>query len=72
MAGSLNPSLCPPSATFESIAQQIRQASDILADGTQDPGVTCNGISIGLGFEAEAATLGVVFDAPVPPDPCNP
>lgn len=72
VAGSFDPSLCPPSATFESIAQQIRQASDILADGTQDPGVTCNGISIGLGFEAEAATLGVVFDAPVPPDPCNP
>jgi hypothetical protein len=36
-------------ATFDSLADQIRQAFDILVDGTQDPNQTCNGISIGLG-----------------------
>jgi len=70
-AGSFDPSLCPPSATFESIAQQIRQASDILSDGTQDPAKTCNGISIGLGFDADLALLGGVFDPIIPPDPCQ-
>lgn len=72
IAGSFDPSLCPPSATFESIAQQIRQAQDILLDGTQDTAKTCNGISIGLGFDAEGALLGSVFDPPTSPDPCNP
>jgi len=72
VAGSFDPSLCPPSATFESIAQQVRQASDILMDGSQDPSQTCNGISIGLGFDADGAIVGPVFDASVLPDPCNP
>lgn len=72
LVGAFDPSLCPPSATFESIAQQIRQASDILKDGSQDPAMTCNGISIGLGFDADAAGLGPVFDAPAAPDPCHP
>lgn len=72
VAGSFDPTLCPPSVTFESIAQQVRQASDILMDGSQDPNQTCNGISIGLGFDADGAIVGPVFDAPVVPDPCNP
>lgn len=71
VAGSFDPALCPPSSTFDSIAQQFRQASDILLDGSQDPTKTCNAISIGLGFEADAALLGGVFDPPVAPDPCN-
>lgn len=72
LAGSFDPNLCPPSATFQSIANQIQQASDILIDGTQDPAAVCNGISIGLGFDAEGAVLGPVFDPPVAPDPCAP
>lgn len=72
VAGSLDPSLCPPSATFESIAMQIRQASDILLDGTQNPNATCNGISIGLGFDAEQAKWGNPYDVPVLPNPCAP
>jgi hypothetical protein len=71
VAGNFDASLCASSA-FEGIAAQIRQASDIMQDGTNgDPSKTCDGISIGLGFNAKAVKLGVV--APVtepPPDPC--
>jgi hypothetical protein len=74
VAGSFDPTFCDPTnATFQSIATQILQASDILSDGTQDPTKQCDGISIGLGFDAELVTLGAVL--PVgnpPPDPCAP
>lgn len=72
VAGSFDPTLCS-GATFDSIAQQIRAASDIMKDGTNgDPTKTCNGISIGLGFEAVAVTLaGVAPQQPPTPDPCN-
>ncbi len=71
VAGSFDPTLCPPSSTFESIAQQIRQASDIMSDGSQDPTKTCNGISIGLGFDMDAIKLGKVADPSMPgTDPC--
>jgi hypothetical protein len=71
VAGSFDPSLCPPSSTFESIAQQIRQASDIGADGKQDPAAKCDGISIGLGFEMQKVLLGSVAEPAGPSeDPC--
>jgi hypothetical protein len=71
IAGNFDQSLCASSA-FEGIAAQIRQASDIMADGTNgDPTKTCNGISIGLGFNAKAVKLGAVAPAtPAPIDPC--
>lgn len=72
VAGRISTSLCSGSA-FDGIAQQIRQASDILADGTQDSGKECNGISVGLGFNAlevgnptKVAPLGDPTD-----DPCE-
>ena len=43
-----------------------------MKDGTNgDPNKTCDGISIGLGFEASAALIGGVAP-PAPPvvDPC--
>jgi hypothetical protein len=52
VAGRISTSLCTGSA-FESIAQQIRQASDIMSDGSNASGKACNGISIGLGFTAD-------------------
>lgn len=72
LAGNFDPTLCN-GPTIDSIAAQIEQASDILTDGTQDPTKECNGISIGLGFEARAAKFGPV-NAPVPPppNPCGP
>jgi hypothetical protein len=70
VAGSFDPSLCS-GATIDSIVNQLEQAADILADGTQDPGVTCDAISFGVGFEAVRATLSDVGPVvPPPPDPC--
>ena len=72
IAGSFDESLCG-GTTFDSIADQIRQASDMMATGRQDPGATCDAISIGLGFEAKASNLGEIGDATEPgEDPCNP
>ena len=69
-AGSLDVSLCD-GTTFDSIANQIRVASDILADGSNASGTTCDGISIGLGFDMVEVQLGAVAPAVAPtPDPC--
>ncbi len=70
VAGSFDPGLCT-GTTFDSLADQIRQASDILADGTQDPTKTCDAISIGLGFESKLVKLGAVGEEAEPAeDPC--
>lgn len=50
-----------------SIELQVQQTADILADGSQDPARTCDGVSIGLGFEARRVQLG----APTAPDPLD-
>lgn len=69
--GTLDPALCS-GATVESIMNQIRQASDILADGTQDPAQTCDAITIGVGFTMAPVQLGAAA-APTPVvDPCMP
>lgn len=51
---------------FQSILDQLAQAADILSDGTQDPEKVCNGISIGLGFEAKEVQLGEVTEPSEP------
>jgi hypothetical protein len=69
--GGIEPSFCD-GAAIEGILNQIRQASDIMNDGTQAAGEECNGISIGLGFTATAVTAGGFGNAlppPVPPCP---
>lgn len=48
------------SSVFENVITQIRQSSDIMADGTQDPTKSCDGISMGLGFEMKEAQIGKV------------
>jgi hypothetical protein len=72
VAGSFDQTLCEGS-TWESVAQAFRAASDIMKDGTNgDPSKTCDGISIGLAFEATAAKLGpVAGPVPPPPDYCK-
>jgi len=45
------------------LLDQVRQASDIMTDGTQDPNQTCDGISMGLGFDVQEAQLGDVGPA---------
>lgn len=52
IAGHLSKDLCTGDQ-LKTITDQIRGVSDIMADGTQDPNKTCDGISIGLGFEAK-------------------
>ena len=48
---------------FPGLLTTIRQASDIMADGTQDTTKVCDGISIGLGFEMKEVLLGDVGKA---------
>ncbi|MRG96997.1 hypothetical protein GF068_34490 [Polyangium spumosum] len=48
---------------FDNLVNQVRQASDILTDGSQDPTKTCDGISMGLGFDMVEAQLGDVGPA---------
>jgi hypothetical protein len=49
VAGRISTQLCGGS-TLDTIKQTIRQASDILQDGTNRAGANCDAISIGLGF----------------------
>ncbi len=71
IAGTVSDSLCSGTA-FDSIAQQVVQAADMRADGTNGPGATCDAISIGVGFEAdEIANVSAVQPDPPPlPNPC--
>lgn len=70
-AGFINTSLCESSALDE-LKNKIRQASDIMKDGSQNPDATCDGISVGLGIDLQAVQLGDVVDAdPTAEDPCN-
>ena len=66
--GGIKPSLCS-GAMFDVLATRIRQAQDILSDGTQDPGKPCDAISIGLGIDAVGVVFGPVRDDPGAP-PC--
>lgn len=69
VAGGFDESLCDGSL-FDSIAAQIRQSSDIMADGTNgNPDVTCNAISVGLGFTAKRVILGAAVDSPPDGEP---
>lgn len=71
VAGRISSTLCT-GPSFQSIANQINEASDIMADGSNAPGATCNGISIGIGFDAaEIGPPSIVGAlAPASPDPC--
>lgn len=67
-AARSSPMLCD-GPTIESIKTQLRQASDIGKDGTQNPSATCDAITIG-------GNLTGVRDATAPdvlpgPDPCK-
>lgn len=73
VAGRFNKDMCPGKPTLQVALDSIRQASDILANATQDPAKECDGISVGLGFTAKQ--IGApTQEAPVPvagPDPCT-
>jgi hypothetical protein len=69
-AGFISSSLCEGDALNE-LKNSIRQSSDIMQNGTQNPDATCDGISVGLGIDLEAVQLGEVLDATSDAvDPC--
>ena len=71
LAGRLSTGLCD-SGTMETVKRNLKAASDIMKDGTQDPASGCNGISVGVGFEMKKAKVGEVRDAlQFVSDPCE-
>lgn len=73
VAGSLSPTLCG-GAALDAIKDTIRKSSDMLKDGTNRPGVSCDAISVGIGFTAKrVANPTEIYkdDGTVPPDPCK-
>jgi hypothetical protein len=72
VAGSFSPEFCSGS-TIESLLDNLRRASDIPIDGVQAPDKTCDGISIGLGFNSTKVVLAGVDEPAMggPGDPCN-
>lgn len=66
-AGRLN--LC--GSAFDSVAEQIRQASDSPLNGVHDPAIVCDGMSVGIGFTAlRTGTIGDPIAVAPEPDPC--
>lgn len=56
---------------FDGIKDMVRQASDILSDGSQDPAKVCDGISVGIGFTAKQIGIPTKqAPLPEPSDPC--
>lgn len=71
VAGRISTQLCSGS-TLDTIKTTIRQASDILSDGTQDAARACDAISFGIGFDAVKVSVAGTTPDPAPtPDPCN-
>lgn len=73
LAATFDPSFCPGggSVTLQSILANVSQSADILADGSQDPTKPCDGISLGIGFDATRVQLGSIAPPTPPlPDPC--
>jgi len=66
--GAVDESFCEGTAV-EGILNQIRQASDIMADGSQQAGAMCTGISIGIGFDTTVVTLDGVGEPAMAVDP---
>jgi len=61
--------LCPSTTSLEVAGSAIYPAADILSNGSQDPALPCEGLSLGLGFEADAAGIAGVVEIPAPPCP---
>ena len=73
LAGRANTALCPGTELLDNVLQNLRNASDMLVDG-DDPSRDCNGISIGVGFEATEIGLPKTVAPPAGPpgpDPCT-
>jgi hypothetical protein len=53
-----------------SVQEQFQQAQDVMLDGTNQAGEACNGISVGLGFDAVLVQMGAVAEVAPLVDPC--
>jgi hypothetical protein len=63
--------MCPGSLLYDNILKNIERSADMPAQLPHDPGVTCSSLSLGLGVELVAASLGTVVPTGKPkPDPC--
>lgn len=63
---------CGENSQIEGILQSLGDFSDIMADGSQNKDATCDGISIGLGFDAGPITIkGVGMPAMGGGEPCQ-
>lgn len=71
VAGAISPGLCS-GPSFDTIAEQIKAASDIMSDGSNSAGSTCDAISAAIGFTAEAIgqPSTVAEKGEEPGDPC--
>jgi hypothetical protein len=56
---------CEGNPAFDSISVEVQQAADILGDGTNAPGRTCDAISIGMQF-FDATTFAGALPVSVP------
>ena len=65
------PPMCTDPTQFDGIADQIRQAQDIVHDGTNRSGVPCDGMSIGLAFHATPVANPTEDVELAPPPTCN-
>jgi len=57
-------------AAVEDVLNQLRQMSDMQLGETQSAGAECNGISIGIGFQAEPTTVSEISAESLSLDPC--
>lgn len=67
--------LCPGvglDGFYDSVVDYIKQNSDLLSDGTNDPQRACDAMSFGIGFEAAQLTPGPVEDATPVVECCEP
>jgi hypothetical protein len=68
--GAADPSFCEGTAV-EGLLNQFRQASDILHNGEQSHDEECDGISIGIGFDAKEIVIGGIAEPEIVSDPCS-
>lgn len=57
LAARITTNFCSGSA-LDSVVDQVRQAADILLDGSQDPSKPCDGISFGMAFDGVRVSVG--------------
>lgn len=63
--------ICPDNPLHNTVMNTVASSADMPAMLPHDPTQTCSAMSLGLGIELVAATIGKVGAAPIPtPNPC--